>query len=218
MPAGILPEAMSRFTGRLISLFVHELNNHLATLRESSGLVDDILQARAVSDREKLRQLEPLVHAVEERIGHASSLVRVFGSLGSHWEGCSGSADITLAVEGLRPFFAKLARQNNLSVQSAYGRDLPPVKGSFAFLQCLLFALFENLCASLEPQTTVTISTEKAASSVIIRLTPDRVPAEAPGKPPWPETAIEAVAAAMAADIVLPHQGVAVSVRIAAAS
>jgi C4-dicarboxylate-specific signal transduction histidine kinase len=218
MPAGTIPDVMSRFTGRLISLFVHEINNHLATLRESYGLGDDLLSARSLPDGEKLKELERLIHAVEERIGHASSLVRVFGSLGSHWEECGDSADITLAVEGLRPFFAKIARQNNLSIQTACGRDLPPVNSSFAFLQCLLFALFENLCASLEPRTTVTISSEKGASSVIVSLTADRVPAEVRRKPPWPETAIAAVAATIAADIVRPQQGGAVSVRIAAAS
>ena len=210
----VITDALSRFTGRIISLFVHELNNHLATLRETSGLGDDLMNARALSDKEKLKEIETLIHAIENRVGHTSSLVRVFGDFGSHMEDPGDSLDINLAIEGLHPFFSKIARQNNLSLRSAYGRNLPAVRGSFLFMQCLLFAIFENLCASLVPQTTVCISTEKTASSIMVSLTPDCAPAAVFGKAPWPDKIIEAVAAAAAAAIDQPQQGGAVSVRI----
>jgi C4-dicarboxylate-specific signal transduction histidine kinase len=214
MSGDMITAALFRFTGRIISLFVHEINNHLATLRESSGLGDDLMHTRTLSDKEKLKEIETLIHTIENRIGNASSLVRVFGNFGSHLADPDDSLDINLAIEGLHPFFSKIARQNNLSIQSAYGRNLPAVRGSFSFLQCLLFAIFENLCASLVPQTAVRISTEKTASSIIVSLAPDRAPAALCGKEPWPEKIIEAIAAAAAANIDQSRQGGAVSVRI----
>jgi len=214
MSGDVITHALSRFTGRIISLFVHEINNHLATLRESSGLGDDLMNTRTLSDKEKLKEIESLIHAIENRVGHASSLVRVFGDFGSHMADPGDSLDINLAIEGLHPFFSKIARQNNLSIQSAYDRNLPSVRGSFSLMQCLLFAIFENLCTSLVPQTAVRISTEKTASSIMVSLTPDRASAAVCGKAPWPEKTIEAVAAAAAADIDQPQEGGAVSVRI----
>ena len=214
MSGDVITHALSRFTGRIISLFVHEINNHLATLRESSGLGDDLMNTRTLSDKEKLKEIETLIHAIENRVGHASSLVRVFGDFGSHMEDPGHMLDINLAIEGLHPFFSKIARQNNLSIQSVYGRNLPAVRGSFPLMQCLLFAIFENLCASLVPQTAVRISTEKTASSIMVSLTPDRASAAVCGKAPWPEKTIEAVAAAAAADIDQPQEGGEVSVRI----
>ena len=214
MSGDIITDALSRFTGRIISLFVHEINNHLATLRESSGLGDDIMHARTLSATEKLKELETLIPAIEDRVGHASSLVRIFGDFGSHMEDPGDSMDINLAIEGLHPFFAKIARHNNLSLRSDYGRNLPTVKGSFSLMQCLLCAIFENLCASLEPQTTVRVSTEKTASSVIVSLTPDRAPSAVCGKTPWPGKTIETVAQAAAADISQPRQGGAVTVKL----
>jgi C4-dicarboxylate-specific signal transduction histidine kinase len=214
MSGDVITHALSRFTGRIISLFVHEINNHLATLRESSGLGDDLMNTRALSDKEKLKEIETLIHSIENRVGHASSLVRVFGDFGNHMEYPGDSLDINLAIEGLHPFFSKIARQNNLSLQSAYGRNLPAVWGSFSFVQCLLFAVFENLCASLAPQTTVRISTEKTASSVIVNFKPDRPSAAVCVKAPWSGKTIEALAAAAAADINQPPEGGAASVRI----
>ena len=182
---------MSLIIGRLISLFIHETNNHLATLRESGGLGDDIISAHNLSDKEKLKELEKLLTAMDDRIGHAASLVRTFGELGRHMENPEGQLDINKAIEGVMPFLSKIARQKNLKIRTSYGHKLPAADGNFTGLQCLILALFDNFCLGLEPLTTASITTDKTISSVVVSLSADHFAASDDAKQPWPSKPLE---------------------------
>jgi nitrogen-specific signal transduction histidine kinase len=182
---------MSLIIGRLISLFVHETNNHLATLRESSGLGDDIISAHKLSDKEKLTELEKLLCAMDDRIGHATSLVRAFGELGRRMENPAAPLDVNQAIEGIMPFLSKIARQKNLKIRTSYGHKLPAVAGDFSCLQCLILALFDNFCSTLEPQATAAITTDKTISSVIVSFSADCTATSDSGKQPWPWRTLE---------------------------
>lgn len=209
-----LKETMSLVIGRVISLFVHETNNHLATLRESSGLGDDIISAKNLTDREKLKELEKLLRAMDNRTGHAASLVRTFGELGRHMENPSGTIDINQVIEGVMPFLIKLARQKNLKIRTSYGRNLPTAAGDFFSLQCLIFALFENICIELEPSATATMTTDKTKSAVFVRFTADCTTAEDSEKKFLPWETLEAFAAANGFEIMRYQQGGAVTITI----
>jgi C4-dicarboxylate-specific signal transduction histidine kinase len=207
-------ETMSRIIGRLISLFVHETNNHLATLRESSGLGDDIINAKNFSDKEKLKELEKLLSAMDDRIGHAVSLSRVFGELGRQMESQDFPMDVNRTIEGIMPFLLKIARQKNLRVLTSYGNKLPAAAGNFSCLQCLIVALFDNFCMALEPQATATITTDKTVSSVVIHLSADCTTAPDHERQPWPWKSVEAFATANGFEVSWEPQGGALTVTI----
>ena len=205
---------MSLIIGRLISLFVHETNNHLATLRESSGLGDDIISAHKLSDKEKLTELDKLLCAMDDRIGHAASLVRAFGELGRHMENPAVPLDVNQAIEGIMPFLSKIARQKNLKIRTSYGQKLPAAAGDFSCLQCLILALFDNFCSAREPQATATITTENTALSAVIKLAADSTAPSDRGKQPWPWRALETFAVANGFDVTEQQQGGAVTITI----
>jgi nitrogen-specific signal transduction histidine kinase len=200
--------------GRLISLFVHETNNHLATLHESSGLGDDIISAKNLTGKEKLKELEKLLLAMDDRIGHAASLVRTFGELGRHMENPEGQLDINKAIEGVMPFLSKIALQKNLRIRTSYDSRLPSAVGDFSSLQCLILALFDNFCAALEPTATATITTGKTISTVVINLTADCFATSESGKQPWPWKALDTFASANGFEVIRQQQGGALRITI----
>ncbi len=206
--------SVSLIIGRLISLFVHETNNHLATLRESSGLGDDIISAKNLSDKEKLKELEKLIRAMDDRIGHAASLVRTFGELGRHMESPVTALDINKAIEGLMPFLSKIARQKNIAIRTAYDRKLPEAAGDLSCIQCLLLALFDNFCSAMETSATATITTDKTISSVVISLSADHFAASDSEMQPWPLRALEIFAASNSFEVAGQQQGGAVTITI----
>ncbi len=212
--AGSAAGFVALMTGRLISLFVHETNNHLATLRESAGLGDDIIAARSLPDREKLKELERLLCAMDDRIGHASSLVRTFGELGRHLETPTATLDISLAVDEIMPFVSKIARQKNVTVRTYCDCKLPSAPGDIFCLQCLILALFDNLCSALAPQTAVAITTNKTPAAVVVSLSADGSAASEGGMQPWPWNKLEIFAAANGFEISRHQQGGAVTIAI----
>jgi nitrogen-specific signal transduction histidine kinase len=207
-------ETMSLIIGRLISLFVHETNNHLATLREASGLGDDIISAHKLSDKEKLTELDKLLCAMDDRIGHAASLVRAFGELGRHMENPTAPLNVNQAIEGIMPFLSKVARQKNLKIRASYGHKLPAAAGDFSCLQCLILAVFDNFCSAREPQATATITTDKTISSVIVSLSADCTATSDCGKQPWPWSALETFATENRFEVAEQQQGGAVTITI----
>lgn len=213
-PAPQEPEGNSRpaalssrlLTGRLISLFVHETNNHLATLGESVGLGDDILSARTLSDKDKLRELEKLLSAMGDRLGHAASLVRAFGELGRCLEKPAAAFDVGRAIEDLLPFLSRIARQRNARVRTACDRRLTAAEGDAAALQHLLLALFDNFCLSLEPAATATLRTAEAGPAVVVSLSAD-CPCDCSQKQFWPWNSLETFAASNGFTLNLQQQG-----------
>lgn len=205
---------VSLIIGRLISFFVHETNNHLATLRESSGLGDDIISANKLSDKEKLTGLDKLLSAMDDRIGHAASLVRAFGELGRHMENPGAAMDINKAIDGIMPFLSKIARQKNLKIVTSYNRKLPEAAGDFFCLQCLLLALFDNLCSACEPQATASITTEKTKLSAVITLATDAMSTSDSEKQPWPWRELKTFAIANGFEVTRHQQGGAVTITI----
>lgn len=205
---------MPLIIGRLISLFVHETNNHLATLSESSGLGDDIIAAHNLSDKEKLKELEKLLSSMDDRIGHATSLVRAFGELGRYMENPAALMDINQAIEGIMPFLLKIARQKNLKIRTSYDHKLPAAAGDFSCLQYLIVALFDNYCSALEPHATATITSDTSQSSVIVRLTADCTATSDSGDQPWPWRRLETFAAANGFEVTRLQQGGAVTITI----
>lgn len=198
---------MPLIIGRLIALFVHEANNHLATLSESAGLGDDIIGANNLSDKEKLKELKKLLDAMDDRTGHAASLVRTFGELGRHMENPSGSIDINRAIEGVMPFLLKIGRQRNLKIRTSYDNKLPSAAGDFSSLQCLILALFDNFSAALERSATATITTEKATSTVGIHLTADCFATADSDQQPWYWNTLEAFASANDFEVIRQQGG-----------
>lgn len=186
--------SLSHVFGRLISLFVHETNNHLATLRESSGLGDDIINAPKLSDKDKLKELEKLLAAMDDRIGHAASLVRAFGELGRGMENPSAPLMVNQEIEGMLPFLSKIARQKNLGIRTAFDRKLPASSGDFFCFQCLILALFDNYCASLEPHAAATITTGKTDSAIIVSFNADKHAGADSEKLPWEKETLQAIA------------------------
>lgn len=205
---------MPLIIGRLIALFVHEANNHLATLSESAGLGDDIISANNLSDKEKLKELKKLLDTMDDRTGHAASLVRTFGELGRHMENPAGPIEINKAIEGVMPFLSKIGRQKNLKIRTSYGHKLPAAAGNFSRLQCLILALFDNFSAALEPSATATITTDKTMSSVIVSLSADCTAISDSGKQPFAWRTLEYFATENRFEISRTEQGDALTILI----
>jgi len=165
-------ELLLRIIGRLISLFVHEMNNHLATLSETAGLGDDILNASSLNEKNRLKEMGTLLESMDSRIRRASSLVSTLDTFGSHMSACSSDADVNRAIEELMPFMTKVARQKNISVSVSSGSKVPHVFINQALLQCLIFALFENASASTDGNNTLKISSEASNSHIRISFLP----------------------------------------------
>lgn len=197
MPASehIRPEILWRIAGKLAALFVHEINNDLATLREKAGLADDVLLARKISDSDKLKSLGEIVNTWEIRLNQGVSLVHSLAEIGKAMESDSGTAELGSILKTLEPFLGKIARMQLLSFQIKQGGGMVEVR-PYPLL-CYIFVLFDNQCRFGVPGECIEVVTKFEPSSVTISFSVPQKKDKIKDGLPWTELDIAALTVAL---------------------
>lgn len=181
-------------SGRLAGLFVHEINNALATLREKAGLADDIIAAKKMADTEKLKDMEQVINSFDFLLNRAAALVRSFDAIGMNMASTDSSTNINLLFTSLAPFFEKIARQQQLSSKITIRTGLPQAAVRPLLLQCILVPLFENICRRSSPGKSIVTEARQEASSLVISFSIGEKGHEDTGALPWSVTDITMLA------------------------
>ena len=203
-----------RVAGRLAGLFIHELNNVLATLREKAGLADDILAAKKMLDTDKLKGMEQVVSSFDTHLNHAVGLVRSFQVIGKSMESSAGTADLGVQLTMLAPFFEKIARQQLVTLKIEIKDGLPKAAVRPLPLQCLLVALFENLCGICSPGDNIATKARQEASLLVISISTGLKDHEERGTLPWSTSDISALAAPNGISLQFTEGGRGVELRL----
>jgi len=109
-----------RFIGRLLGLLSHELNNHLAILRESIGLADDILSARKMPEKKRLDDVTALVRSLDEKLNRPIAIVRHVGDLSLQIEQDAADHEADLMVDRLLSLIQRMATQRKIIIRKSF--------------------------------------------------------------------------------------------------
>lgn len=202
-----------RISSRLNALFVHEINNDLATLSEKSGFADDVLAARKISDAEKLKSMGEIVNACESRLSQAVALVRNFSHIGKDMGSDAGTADLGSVLTALTPFFGKIARLRLLTVRMTVRQALLVAVRPYPLL-CFILALFENQCSQSMPGECVVVETKQDSSLVTLSLVVRRKREPEKESLPWGEAELLALAVALGITVKYAEEGDSVSLSL----
>jgi hypothetical protein len=203
----IPPDILWRISSGLTALFIHEINNDLATLREKAGLAEDVLAARKISDSDKLKSMGEIVNSCESRLHRAVALVRSLSQIGKDMGSDSGVADLGSLLKSLAPFFEKIARQQLLSIRMAVGPGLFVVASRPYPLLCCILALFDNQCRQSVPGEDIVIETKQESTSVILSLSARRKREQNEESLPWTEAALSTLAEALGISLKYTEEG-----------
>ena len=179
-----------RFIGRLLGLLSHELNNHLAILRESIGLADDILSAKNMPEKKRLDDLTALVRSLDEKLNRPIAIVRHVGDLSLQIEQDAAGHEADLIVDRLLSLIQRMAIQRKIIVRKSFAGHAIGLSSDPLLMQFLLFALLDNLYSALDSGGRVTIDTARKGKDYIIRITSEQTPLTMPGNEPWPQKAL----------------------------
>lgn len=136
--------AVRSFAAAMAGEIAHELNNRLATMRETVGLLEDLAhvgKARAAG--------APRAHAaLDEQVGRALNTVRALGRLGAALGSAGRSFDAGAAVGELLAMTERWARGLSLRIEREIPDRLPPAAGDPAVFLCLVHRLLVRCAAS----------------------------------------------------------------------
>lgn len=160
--------ALRSFAATMLALAAHELNNRLAVMRETVGLMVDLAQAGKAGAAGTAR-----AHAsLEDQIGRTLNIVRTLAGLGDALGNAGGGFDSGAAIRDLLGLTERWARQHSLRLDSRVDDDLPRAGGDPGVFLCLVHRLLLGCAAGLRSGGSIVLSASRDAGGIRVSLRP----------------------------------------------
>lgn len=204
----ILRNRQLEMAGRLLAGFSHELKNHLAIIKESNGLITDLLSMGRVEDPALQARLEKISETINKRIFMAAEMAK-------HLSGFAHRNDTPLSPFQLHDILAEnlafLSRHTNLKsigLSISFPDPLPVVYNNPSLVQFVFASLFLHILPTLKAGGKIVVSSGQRDGFVFFGIeTGGKTADNAPG--------LDAVDQDQALQVALSHIGASLSAKSA---
>lgn len=155
--------------GHLMAGFSHDMKNHLGIIRESNGLIGDLITMSGAGGNEILAErLNKAVTSIEQRVSVVAELLHYLSRLAHRADVPVSSFQINEVIEEESVFLERFARLAQVSFTLELGNDLPVLQNSPSLLQHVVYRLYMAILTTLEPEGVLTVATEKHSTGAAI--------------------------------------------------
>jgi len=167
------------FIGRILAGFTHEINNYIAIIKESVGLMGDMIKA-GKSGKNESRQYLEIIASIEEQIERSLDLFRYLNRFAHKMDMPRVSFNVNESMEELLALMNRFANQRKIRLETDFQKDLPSIQSDPAMLQFLVFCFVREKLDRLDKNSRITVKTARRDNSVTIAMIPqgNRVEAE----------------------------------------
>jgi hypothetical protein len=165
--------ALRSSAATLIGLAAHELNNRLAVMRETLGLIEDLARAGKAGAAGAARAQG----ALQDQVGRAVNIVRTLSGLGSALGDVGGHFDAGACVADLLDLTERWAKQRSLQIGREIAGSLPPAGGDPALFICLTHRLLTQTGEALGTGGRIVVQVARDGAAIRVRLVPSGGPA-----------------------------------------
>lgn len=161
-----------KFIGKVLSVFTHELNNHLAIIKESAGLIEDTLRLQKSSGKYDIEESLKIIQSIENQIGKTAWLTKKLNSFGHRMDNLLSTFNVNESLEELLVLLSRVATQKKVSFEKDFQEDIPRVCNDPAGLQLIVFCFIDRLLKSLDKDSRITFKTAYSGDSIRISIIP----------------------------------------------
>ena len=202
--------AVRSFAAAMVGEIAHELNNRLATMRETVGLLEDLARAGKAGAGGTAR-----AHAsLDDQVGRALNIVRALGGIGTALGAGVGAFDAGALVGELLALTERWARRLSVHVERDIAGRLPLAAGDPAVFLCLVHRLLVRCDGGAGRGVRVRV--ERDGDGVAVRLVPTGAHAAGAAAPAADEEQIDRELAAQLGGTLTLDGGGAAALRLAA--
>jgi C4-dicarboxylate-specific signal transduction histidine kinase len=163
------PEAT--FIARMTASTTHELRNVLAVVKESAGLVEDLMLA---SQQQKSVNPEKLLHAarrIDAQVGRGAALLTSLNRLAHGLDHAEEALDLAQQIEQVAFLCQRFARQRRQRIEVEAKGDARSVRGNTLRLQMALVSAIDCCLEQLPEDAVVTLRVAGGADRPAIVVT-----------------------------------------------
>ena len=161
-----------RFIGKILAGFTHESKNYLAIIKESAGLIDDMIKLGKSGEAASSQFLE-IIHSIEEQIERSTGLFKYLNRFSHRMDTQLSAFNCNEALEELMALVNRFANQKRIELAKDFQQDLPQIYGNPSMIQFLVFSFLEEIIKTLDKNSRIIIKTGTANGSVMIKIIPE---------------------------------------------
>jgi len=166
--ADAVARALRSSAATLIGLAAHELNNRLAVMRETLGLIEDLARVGKAGAAGAARAQG----ALEDQVGRALNIVRTLSGLGSALGAAREDFDADACIADLLGLTERWARQRSLQIGREIAGSLPRAEGDPALFLCLAHRLLTHAGESLGAGGRIVVRVARDGAAIRVSLRP----------------------------------------------
>lgn len=158
------------YIGKILSSLTHEIKNHLAFIKESAGLIGDLIESKKSLAKQDLQQSLDILRSIEDQIKKTSELCTYLNRLAHRMDKPVSTFSVNESLEELLVLLTKLASQKRISLERDFHRDIPTIYNDPATLQFLVFCVIEEKLKKLDKNGSITVKTGHSSGSIKIEV------------------------------------------------
>jgi len=157
------------FIGRIISCYTHEVKNYLAIIKETNGLMKDVIQIKKSRGLDEKHFLG-FIGNVEEQVGRATAITDYLSRFAHHMEDDLVAVHINDLIDEMVALMSRLAYRKRISFNKMLRGGLPTTVLNPMLFHYLLFCLIDAKMGCLEKSGVISIGTHFADGCFCITL------------------------------------------------
>jgi len=158
------------FIGRIIADFTHEINNHLALIKESSGLISDICKGKKSIDKKEIPYVIESLEAIESQIHKSVNFINYFNRFAHRMDNLKATFNLNSVIEELFELLKRYSNRKKVSLKYSLPSNLPDVNNSPFIVQFALFYAVDSFLKRSKPDTTLNVNATKEQNSLKITI------------------------------------------------
>jgi nitrogen-specific signal transduction histidine kinase len=158
-----------RFIGKILAGFTHESKNYLAIIKESAGLIDDMIKLGKSGEAASTQFLE-IIHSIEEQIGKSTGLFKYLNRFSHRMDTQLSAFNCNEVLEELMALVNRFANQKRIELTKDFQQDMPQIYGNPSLVQFLVFSFLEEIIKTLDKNSRIIIKTGTANGSIMIKI------------------------------------------------
>ena len=161
-----------RFIGKILAGFTHESKNYLAIIKESAGLMGDMITF-GKSGEEASGQCLEIIRSIEEQIEKSTGLFKYLNRFSHRMDTQFSSFDCNEVLEELTALVLRFANQKRIELVKDFKQDLPQIYSNPSIVHLLVFSFLEDIITRLDKNSRIVIKTGNLNGSIMISIIPE---------------------------------------------
>lgn len=161
-----------KFIGKVLSVFTHELNNHLSIIKESAGLIEDTLRLQKSSGKYDIEESLKIIQSIENQTGKTAWICKKLNGFGHRMDRALSTFSVNESIEELLILVNRVASQKRVTFEKDFDEDMPQISSDPAKLQFVVFCFIDKNLKRLDKDSSLIFKTTYSGDSIRISIIP----------------------------------------------